>query len=434
MIPIPIVGAMIGGAVGGFVAKNALDQFIEDDAKEMYQNLKEEFLDIVMISNLNRTEFNEVIELTFGNKKLPSILRDMYAYGDSREFARVHFVSNAVTNVLSKRKKITNDLIDEGLVKFVESSFEEVTETTIDKVSENNIEEKVTTAGNLQKNKIKKIPIASAVAALAIVYGGFGIYEYIEVKAYNNLVTTANIYFGQGNYDQAIALFNQSLKYNDTENVKNKIKEAEKLKEFKSDFDKGNDLMNNKKYLEAIEQFKKVPNVDERLYKDAENKIQDCIKGYIAQNIQLAMSSIEYTKYDEAYKYLDAILKVDGNNYEANKLMHYVNNAREQLQAEKPQANIAISNSNGTRITEAQAYNLVNSVSHSEYPNSKIEFIGIIKIESSDYIPPEARGLAAYCFDESNDTDTTISNYYVDMQGHVYRNTFSSDGKCVKLR
>lgn len=114
LIPIPFVGAMIGGAVTGFVAKKVLDQFIEDDAIEMYQILREEFLDIVMLSNLNKQEFNQVVESTFANKKLPSLLRDMYAYGDAREFAREYIVSGAVIEILSKRQIVTDDMIDNG--------------------------------------------------------------------------------------------------------------------------------------------------------------------------------------------------------------------------------------------------------------------------------------------------------------------------------
>lgn len=114
LIPIPIVGAMLGGAAATVIAKRTMDNFIEDDAEEMYQILKEEFLDIVMLSNLSKQEFDQVIDLTFGDKKLPKLLRDMYAYGDSREFARNYLVSGAVIEVMSKRRKITDDIMDNG--------------------------------------------------------------------------------------------------------------------------------------------------------------------------------------------------------------------------------------------------------------------------------------------------------------------------------
>lgn len=114
LIPIPIVGGIIGGFVGGFVAKNILDAFIEDDAKEMFQILKEEFLDVVMMSNLTKEEFDQVADMTICNSKLGSMLRDMYASQDYRRFAREAMVSVAVVNVITTRETITNDMINLG--------------------------------------------------------------------------------------------------------------------------------------------------------------------------------------------------------------------------------------------------------------------------------------------------------------------------------
>jgi hypothetical protein len=125
IIPIPFVGAIIGGSVAGFIAKKVLDQFIEDDAVEMYQILKEEFLDVVMLSNLNNEEFSKVIELTFADKRLPHLLRDMYAYGNAREFAREQIVSAAVILVLKKREVITMEMIDTGYLSLFENVLAE---------------------------------------------------------------------------------------------------------------------------------------------------------------------------------------------------------------------------------------------------------------------------------------------------------------------
>lgn len=121
-IPIPYLGAMIGGGVSSFIAKKILDEFIEDDAKEMFQILKEEFLDVVMISNLEKDEFDNVVNETLCNKKLPSILRDMYASGEARKFAREAFVSVAVINEISKREKVTSEMVEEGFEKLVLST------------------------------------------------------------------------------------------------------------------------------------------------------------------------------------------------------------------------------------------------------------------------------------------------------------------------
>ncbi len=120
---LPVVGGFIGGAVGGFVAKKTLDCFIEDDAVEMYEILREEFIDIVMMSGLNHKEFEEAVTIIFQNKKLPIILRDMYAYGESREYAREKIVNVAIINIFKKRRKITNDEIDKA---YIDVAFEDV--------------------------------------------------------------------------------------------------------------------------------------------------------------------------------------------------------------------------------------------------------------------------------------------------------------------
>lgn len=114
LIPIPGLGAIAGGMISSFVAKKVLDGFIEDDAHEMFQILKEEFLDIVMLSNLNEDEFNKVLNLTLCNSKLSKVLEDMYASQEYRRFAREAVISAAVIDVLSMRDTVFEDSYDKG--------------------------------------------------------------------------------------------------------------------------------------------------------------------------------------------------------------------------------------------------------------------------------------------------------------------------------
>ena len=286
----------------------------------------------------------------------------------------------------------------------------------------------------------KEIAIISAIVIVAIICGGLGIYKYSKGQTYNNLVTTANKDMDQGEYEQAIALFNQSLQYKDNDNVKNNIKLATKLKEVKSTFDEGTQLMNSKKYLDAIEQFEKVSKEDSKIYGNAQKDIQECKKEYIAQNIQLSNNAVKNTKYDEANNYLDSILKLDSNNAEAKKLKDDVEKSIQKQKDEvvakgKVEVNKnATTSSTGNIDTQAKAYDLVLSVPHL-HNDTKIVSLGSIKIDSSSYIPSEARGETAYSFEENDaSTETGLAVYYVDMQGRVYRNTFPMDGKCIKLR
>jgi len=179
----------------------------------------------------------------------------------------------------------------------------------------------------MDKNQVKKIAIISVIVVVAIVCGGLGIYKYGKAQTYNNLLTTANKDMDEGEYEQAIALFNQSLQYKDNDNVKNSIKLAANLKEVKSTFDEGTQLMKDKEYLEAIEQFKKVTKQDNNIYNNAQKNIQECNKKYMVQNIQLANNAAKSAKYDEANRYLDAILKLDSNSAEAKKLKYDVEKA-----------------------------------------------------------------------------------------------------------
>ena len=117
IIPIPVVGAMIGGTVAGIVSKNIMDKFIEDDAKEMFRVLKEEFIDQTMLAGLSQEEFDEVVKKTVGNNKIGSKLRDMFQSKDHRAYARETIMKPAISQVLKKRQKISDEDYDRALAE-----------------------------------------------------------------------------------------------------------------------------------------------------------------------------------------------------------------------------------------------------------------------------------------------------------------------------
>jgi hypothetical protein len=170
------------------------------------------------------------------------------------------------------------------------------------------------------KKNINKISIISAITVIILVGVGFGTYQYNKVQAYNNLITTANKYMDQGEYDKAITLLEQSLQYKKDSSIEKNIKLAQNLKEAKAYYDNGVKLMNDKKYLEAMEQFKKITKEDDKLYSNSQKKIEECKKQYIAQNLEAANTASKNSKYDDANKYLDNILKIDTNNADAKNL------------------------------------------------------------------------------------------------------------------
>lgn len=110
------LGGMVGGAIGGAVGKKVMDNFIEDDAVAMFRIMKEEFLDVVMSSYLTQEEFEEVAKRTIWDKKVSKELQNMYKKsktGEHRIYAN-SLIEETVIDVLKKRKKVTNEMWNEG--------------------------------------------------------------------------------------------------------------------------------------------------------------------------------------------------------------------------------------------------------------------------------------------------------------------------------
>lgn len=105
-------GAIIGGIAGSFGAKLIVDQFIEDDRVEMFAQLKEEFINLVMVISLSQEEFNKIQEGVF-NERLEDLLKDMFQRKEgSRNYAK-EFVESQVQSVIKDRKKVElREIID----------------------------------------------------------------------------------------------------------------------------------------------------------------------------------------------------------------------------------------------------------------------------------------------------------------------------------
>lgn len=111
------VAGVAGGIVGTVGSKKVLDHFIQDDRIEMFAQLKEEFIDIVMSISLTDAEFTEIQEFVF-NKSLESKLKDMYKASNdlgSRRYAREKIVENVVEQIIKQRSKIDESELIEGV-------------------------------------------------------------------------------------------------------------------------------------------------------------------------------------------------------------------------------------------------------------------------------------------------------------------------------
>ena len=113
-VPGAIAGAIFGGLAGGIGVKAIADQFIVDDRVEMFAQLKEEFIDIIIVVALSEDELDKVQKAVF-NDKLDNLLKNMFQKKkESRNYAR-DFIEKHVESVIKDREKITEKEILEAV-------------------------------------------------------------------------------------------------------------------------------------------------------------------------------------------------------------------------------------------------------------------------------------------------------------------------------
>lgn len=169
------------------------------------------------------------------------------------------------------------------------------------------------------------------VIIIAVPSSVYGYNNYNYKKFYNNGIELLN----KEKFDEAINAFNSSLKFKpkQKELVESKVTLVKMLKESKAVFSLGINQENEKKYLDAIETFKKIKNEDSERYAEAQNKIIQCKESYIKENLDNAKNEASNKKYAEAIVYLDAILKFDDGNKDAQVLKDEYNNNIKQIAA-----------------------------------------------------------------------------------------------------
>ena len=124
-----IAGGIIGGLIGGFagssastkVAEIVLDEFIEDDAKEMMRIVENTFGTLSFDYLLNEEEAKQAIN-NFSKKDVPEILRNMFA-SSSREKYISNRLINIIEPIVEKRPKIklpTNQEIIDNMGEVIE--------------------------------------------------------------------------------------------------------------------------------------------------------------------------------------------------------------------------------------------------------------------------------------------------------------------------
>ncbi|MCF7487870.1 hypothetical protein [Vibrio sp. A2-1] len=132
---IPVIGTAAGGIIGGLLgafaggtaanaAANAiLDEFIEDDAKEMLDIVENVFGELAFDYLLNEEEAEAVID-EFKSEDVPDFLRDMFSASSRRGFAKDKF--EPMIQNIAKNRNIIHLPSDEQLIKKAGEVIEEL--------------------------------------------------------------------------------------------------------------------------------------------------------------------------------------------------------------------------------------------------------------------------------------------------------------------
>ncbi|APQ77469.1 TPA: hypothetical protein PTW06_001840 [Clostridium botulinum] len=313
---------------------------------------------------------------------------------------------------------------------------------------------------NKLKNK-KAIILITIVIALLI---SLGLYRYNKVEAYNRVVEAANNYMEKGEYDKAIDSFKESLNYKEDKEIDKKIKEAQQLKNSQKVYNDAVNLLEDKKYEEALEKLSSIDENKGKVYILAKDKIDGCM----GELINLANEEFKKEDYYSANKYLDMVLKYDKdnekaldvrnnvktkieekkNNEEKLKKQQKIKTLKEKKDSEydKDKKRTSSSkekskfNSNNNYISESKARVLVESVKPSDIT---LNYLGIQTVPYSHIttpykaFPQELKNKKVYVFEGvygKSDGSYAVSQYYVNLSGEIYKDTYPSDGKCIRVK
>lgn len=219
--------------------------------------------------------------------------------------------------------------------------------------------------------KVKYKIIIIVTTALLVVAAGLGVKWYSDSKNYTRITGDADKAISEERYDDAVALYKEAFKYKNNSSIDTKIRFVTVLKKSKEAYENAIKQMANKSYFEAIGNFKKVDKLDIKRYSNAQSKSGECTKLYIEDNLKNANSSLEASKFDDANKYIDNVLKLDANNTDAKKLKSDISIA---IQNQKNTTTSAKINSyqNG-KVSKDDALNIINSkIERDDKSNSAI--------------------------------------------------------------
>ncbi|AGK96180.1 hypothetical protein [Clostridium pasteurianum] len=237
---------------------------------------------------------------------------------------------------------------------------------------------------NIRKRKRIRLIIVTCIVFFIIMTSS--VYAY-SLNSYNNLMNNGTQFLKEDKFDSSIVSYKKAqstfLGKKHSKEINDNINLANKVKNSKQSYDQGMQLYKDKKYIEAMDSFKKVAKEDSKRYIDSNNKINELKKLHIAENIENAKNEANNKKYDSAINFLNVVLNFDSNNNEANQLKNEYdslikkqkedeeNKARQLQEAEQLKKETAEKNTNSTTNSNSNTQKNANITANSNNNTQK---------------------------------------------------------------
>jgi tetratricopeptide (TPR) repeat protein len=280
------------------------------------------------------------------------------------------------------------------------------------------------------KQRKTKLICTIGVALSLIIALPTGVYAY-KYNQYKDSFNDAVSQLDNEKYDESISAFNDiSGTYFGKKNSEKIVKEIDKAKELKENkkvYDEALTLLTDKKYLEAIDSFKKIPMEATKIYELASKKIDESKSLYISSNIENAKNEANTSNYDSALNYLALALNLDAANKDASTLKDEYIKAKEAAELKAKQDAEAKAKQEAEVKAKQEAEAKANKAAAEKPKKDTVVNIGkippILQPRSS-YVPTQVSGQDA------------IKNEFKKM-GFVFQSdtlaSYTKDGRYVSL-
>ena len=180
----------------------------------------------------------------------------------------------------------------------------------------------------------RKILICS-ITAIIIISIGIGGVTYTRKEKFRNYICEVNTLISEQKYDEAQQKLVLAKKIKNNDEISNKEKEINLKKEQNQIYNQGLELMNNKKYIEAINKLSEVDDKAEEIKEVAESKIKVCKNELLKETTTSVDNFISQNKFDDAYKIIETVKIVEKENDNILKLKEKVDSAKDSYEEEQ---------------------------------------------------------------------------------------------------